>query len=108
MPDAWEYRHRLGTRDPNDGPEDSDGDGYTNVEEHLNATDPRKKTARKGPSQTKPEVQSGNEQLRHGSARQRAGEMVVYDRKDRADFARAVRASGKEICGAYYLYVRRQ
>jgi len=40
MPDAWEAKHGLNPRDPYDGPKDKDGDGYTNVEEFLNATSP--------------------------------------------------------------------
>lgn len=40
MPDRWERRHGLNPRDAADGPQDSDGDGYTNVEEYLNGTDP--------------------------------------------------------------------
>jgi hypothetical protein len=42
MPDAWETRHRLNPRDPSDGPADADKDGYTNLEEHLNNTDPNR------------------------------------------------------------------
>jgi hypothetical protein len=38
MADAWERKHRLDPSDPSDGPKDSDGDGYTNVEEFLNGT----------------------------------------------------------------------
>jgi len=40
MPDAWEEEHGLDSTnsDPNS---DSDGDGYTNLEEFLNGTDPR-------------------------------------------------------------------
>lgn len=41
IPDAWEIRHRLDAADPSDGSTDADADGYTNVEEFLNATDPR-------------------------------------------------------------------
>ncbi|MBN1419514.1 MAG: pectate lyase [Planctomycetes bacterium] len=37
MPDDWERRHGLDPQDPTDGPADRDGDGYTNVEEYLNA-----------------------------------------------------------------------
>ena len=40
MPDRWEKRHGL---DPNDGADrngDPDGDGYTNLEEFLNGTEP--------------------------------------------------------------------
>ena len=40
MPDAWETRHGFNPRDASDGPTDKDRDGYTNLEEHLNATDP--------------------------------------------------------------------
>ncbi len=40
MPDAWERRHGLNPRDPVDGSADKDRDGYTNVEEYLNATNP--------------------------------------------------------------------
>jgi hypothetical protein len=42
MPDAWETQHGL---DPNDGSDhagDLDDDGYTNLEEFLNDTDPAK------------------------------------------------------------------
>ena len=37
MPDAWEKRNGLNPLDPTDGNGDMDGDGYTNVEEFLNA-----------------------------------------------------------------------
>jgi pectate lyase len=40
MPDRWEDQHGLDAGDPSDGPKDADGDGYTNVEEFLNSTDP--------------------------------------------------------------------
>ncbi len=40
MPDAWELRHGLDPDNPKDGPEDADGDGYTNIEEFLNETNP--------------------------------------------------------------------
>jgi hypothetical protein len=40
MPDAWEKRFGLKWNDPSDGPKDEDNDGYTNVEEWLNGTDP--------------------------------------------------------------------
>ncbi len=40
MPDAWERKYRLRPRDATDGNDDRDGDGYTNIEEWLNATDP--------------------------------------------------------------------
>ena len=43
MPDAWERKYQLNPAKPGDGSEDADGDGYTNVEEYLNGTDPREK-----------------------------------------------------------------
>ena len=43
MPDAWEKEHGLDAASAADGSIDSDGDGYTNVEEYLNGTDPQKK-----------------------------------------------------------------
>ena len=41
MPDEWERRHRLNAESGQDGQLDADGDGYTNIEEYLNGTDPR-------------------------------------------------------------------
>lgn len=40
MPDLWELQFRLDPTTARDGPQDADGDGYTNIEEYLNATDP--------------------------------------------------------------------
>jgi pectate lyase len=40
MPDTWEKKFSLNWNDPSDGAKDTDGDGYTNVEEWLNGTDP--------------------------------------------------------------------
>ncbi len=40
MPDSWEKKYGLKCNDPADGPKDADDDGYTNVEECLNGTDP--------------------------------------------------------------------
>ena len=37
VPDDWEKDHRLDPSNPADGAADRDGDGYTNVEEWLNA-----------------------------------------------------------------------
>jgi len=42
MPDSWERRHGLNPRDPGDGSADKDKDGYTNLEEYLNNTNPTK------------------------------------------------------------------
>ncbi len=37
MPDAWERRHHLDRRNAADAARDADGDGYTNLEDYLNA-----------------------------------------------------------------------
>jgi pectate lyase len=49
MPDEWEMQHRLGVSDLKDGNSDLDGDGYTNLEEYLNGTDPQGTTAKTSP-----------------------------------------------------------
>jgi len=41
MPDQWEAKHGLNPRDASDATGDADGDGYSNIEEWLNGTDPR-------------------------------------------------------------------
>jgi hypothetical protein len=40
MPDTWELKYGLNSSSAADGPVDLDGDGYTNLEEYLNGTDP--------------------------------------------------------------------
>jgi hypothetical protein len=40
MPDEWEKKHKLNPKDASDGAKDADKDGYTNVEEFLNGTNP--------------------------------------------------------------------
>ncbi len=40
MPDAWESAHGLNPDDPLDGNADANGDGYTNLEKHLNSMVP--------------------------------------------------------------------
>lgn len=40
IPDEWELRFKLDPQKASDGPQDADGDGYTNLEEYLNGTDP--------------------------------------------------------------------
>lgn len=40
MPDEWEKQYGLDGNNANDGASDKDGDGYTNIEEYLNGTDP--------------------------------------------------------------------
>lgn len=41
MPDAWEQQHQFDPRNPDDGPLDANRNGYTNLEEYLNGTNPR-------------------------------------------------------------------
>jgi hypothetical protein len=41
MPDEWEQTHGLNPADASDGSADPDKDGYTNVEEFLNGTNPK-------------------------------------------------------------------
>ncbi|MBL7185569.1 MAG: polysaccharide lyase [Phycisphaerae bacterium] len=41
MPDAWERKFALEWNDPSDGVKDADGDGYTNIEEWFNSTNPK-------------------------------------------------------------------
>lgn len=43
LPDDWEISNKLDPRDKSDAGLDSDGDGYTNVEEFINGTDARQK-----------------------------------------------------------------
>ena len=40
MPDSWENKYGFNPGNAADGPSDADGDGYTNLEEFLNATNP--------------------------------------------------------------------
>jgi pectate lyase len=42
LPDSWERRHGLNPHDPADGATDKNKDGYTNLEEYLNNTNPNK------------------------------------------------------------------
>ena len=40
MPDEWEMQHGLDPNDASDAILDRNGDGYTNIEEYINRTDP--------------------------------------------------------------------
>ncbi|MYC75808.1 pectate lyase [Candidatus Poribacteria bacterium] len=40
MPDEWEKRYGLDSQDASNTSQDTDNDGYTNIEEYLNGTDP--------------------------------------------------------------------
>ena len=45
MADKWELAHGLSSMDPSDHQNDADKDGYTNLEEYLNGTNPHAATA---------------------------------------------------------------
>ena len=45
MPDLWESQHGFDPHDPSDSVLDADADGYTNLEEFLNGTNPNQKKA---------------------------------------------------------------
>jgi hypothetical protein len=40
LPDDWEKKYSLNLKDPADAAKDSDRDGYANIEEFINGTDP--------------------------------------------------------------------
>ena len=40
MPDEWEIKYHLNPSNDSDNVLDGDNDGYTNIEEYLNSTDP--------------------------------------------------------------------
>ena len=44
MPDDWERKHNLDPSNGQDHKADADGDGFSNVEEYLNGTDPNQTT----------------------------------------------------------------
>ncbi|MES2778201.1 MAG: polysaccharide lyase [Bacteroidota bacterium] len=43
MPDDWEIKNKLNSKEFKDAALDTDGDGYTNIEEFLNGTNPQEK-----------------------------------------------------------------
>ena len=44
IPDAWEIQHNLNPLDPSDANADPDKDGYSNLQEYINKTDPHQIT----------------------------------------------------------------
>jgi len=103
MPDDWEQQYGFTPDDPTDGPKDRDGDGYTNVEEYLNATNPVEETTGESITYTKPALQTGNEKLRFGIARV-TSDRAIYDPADREEFINAVKKSDREV--AEYLSLK--
>jgi len=103
MPDEWERQYNLAPQNANDGSKDLDGDGYTNVEEYLNGTDPAKVTTGQPMAESALAEQKGNDGLRFGKARA-VQPAVEYDPTAREAFARKVRSSGKEV--ADYLDIK--
>ncbi|WP_418262446.1 polysaccharide lyase [Flavobacterium faecale] len=43
IPDAWEKKYGLNPKDATDANQDSNGDGYTNIEKYFNGIDPNQK-----------------------------------------------------------------
>ena len=102
MPDAWEKKYGFDPKDPTDGPKDREGDGYTNVEEYLNLTDPDKADTGAPIAHPPVVIQSGNERIR-GDAARKLGDARLAQRKApasnneiRESFIKQVKASGKE------------
>ena len=103
MPDAWEKRHGLNPGDPKDGPADLDGDGYTNVEEFLNLTDPKQPDVGSALPAQPIVVQAGNDPIRREAARNFGKErlerlkVVSATKESRKALLQKLRESGKEV-----------
>ena len=103
MPDAWEKRYGFSVSDPADGPRDRDGDGYTNVEEFLNLTDPSKPDTGSPIPHRPVAIQAGNDRIRGEAARRIGADRIAELKRVRATQAsyeallRKVRKSGKEV-----------
>lgn len=50
MPDDWEKKYGLNSKDASDSNGDLNGDGYTNIEKYINGIDPSKKVDWKDPN----------------------------------------------------------
>lgn len=87
MPDDWEQRHGLNPNFADDGAMDADGDGYTNVEEFLNGSDPRR-SDRKPVSFNLAEIHANIEVL---NARARAE--IAEEQRQRAKQTNSSRAT---------------
>ena len=103
MPDAWERAHGLNPASAADGPADADGDLYTNIEEYLNGTDPRRMETDEAPVHADVIVQSGNDGLRGAEAHKRGAELRMKEQKAAVDpatlgaFLKKARSSRKEV-----------
>lgn len=103
MPDAWETRFGFAPNDSADASRDRDGDGYTNVEEFLNESDPTRPDTG-APIPPRPvRVQTGNDRIRGEAARdfgrQRLAKATVLSATQESVDAlvRRVRESDKEV-----------
>ena len=56
MPDDWEIQYHFNPMDPSDNIKDSNNNGYTNIEEYLNGTDPLFTNIEKGNNGLKAET----------------------------------------------------
>ena len=103
MPDAWERRHGFNPKDPADGPRDLDGDGYTNVEEFLNLTDPAKPDTGVPAPPPVVVIQSGNDRMRRDAGRKTGKDLLAKEQtplathEAREALLKKVRESGKRV-----------
>ncbi len=77
MPDWWETKFGLNPRDSSDAGRDSDRDGYTNIEEYLNGTDPTRHVDFRHPE--------NNQNTLPGTTRQSTGANEDYDQNQSYD-----------------------
>ena len=103
MPDAWEKKYGLDADAPSDNAKDNDGDGYTNIEEFLNQTDPNQSDTGEPIPPEPVRVQAGNDHIR-GAAARRFGAATLTKLKtanatkeSREALLKKVRESGKEV-----------
>ena len=103
MPDAWEKRYGFDPNSPTDGPQDRDGDGYTNVEEFLNRTDPAKRDTGAPIPQGPVKVQAGNDRIRRDAARKVGERLLARQQRphctaeSRTGLLDRVKASGRDV-----------
>jgi len=108
MPDEWEREHGFELANPDDGPRDADGDGFTNVEEYLNGTHPKVRDTGQRPPISPARMQAVHEEDRSQIARE-VGAVYIPDAAQsrglsRDEFVQKVRQSGQEV--ADYLGIK--